>query len=150
MPAFINCILSSKPNTTMFTSKSRSSDDESSTVSNSIIGAGTTITGNIETEGDFRIDGTLKGNITSKAKLLIGPSGNVEGNVYCRLADVMGQVTGNLTATELLQLKAKAAVAGDIQAAKLIIESTVNYNGKCQMGANIVELKPEILLAVNE
>lgn len=135
----------------MFTSKSKASQEESaSATSNSIIGAGTTITGDIDTTGDLRIDGTLKGNIKSKAKLLVGPSGFIEGNVFCRQADIMGQVTGNLTTTDLLQLKGKAAVAGDIQAAKLLIESTVNYNGQCQMGANIVELKHEVGLVVNE
>lgn len=134
----------------MFTSKSKSSNEESVAASNSIIGSGTSITGNIETTGDLRIDGTLKGNVCSKAKVLIGPTGVVEGNVYCCQADILGQVTGSITATELLQLKGKAAVAGDIKAAKLIIESTVNYNGQCQMGANIVELNPEIGLAVNE
>ena len=134
----------------MFTSKSKSSNEETTSASNSIIGAGTTITGNIDTNGDLRIDGTLKGNVFSKAKVLIGQEGCVEGNVYCRQADIMGQVTGNLTTTDLLQLKGKAAVAGDIQAAKFFIESTVNYNGQCQMGANIVELNPEIALAVNE
>ena len=134
----------------MFTSKSRSTNQESVSTSNTIIGAGTTITGNIDTIGDLRIDGNLKGNIFSKAKVLIGPNGNVEGNIYCCQADIMGQVTGNITTTDLLQLKSKAAVAGDIQAAKLFIESTVNYNGQCQMGANIVELNPGIAIAVNE
>ncbi|MEO5942250.1 MAG: polymer-forming cytoskeletal protein [Ferruginibacter sp.] len=135
----------------MFTSKNRSSNEEAAlSASSSIIGAGTTITGNIETTGDLRIDGTLKGNIHSKAKLVVGAGGCIEGNVYCRQADIMGQVTGNLTTTDLLQLKGKAAVAGDIQAAKLLIESTVNYNGKCQMGANVVELKHEVGMVVNE
>ncbi|MEP6713615.1 MAG: polymer-forming cytoskeletal protein, partial [Ferruginibacter sp.] len=105
---------------------------------------------NIDTTGDLRIDGTLKGNVNSKAKVLIGPAGCVDGNIYCRQADIMGQVTGNLTTTDLLQLLGKAAIAGDIKAAKLLIESTVNYNGQCQMGANILELIPEIGLAVNE
>ncbi|MBS1495757.1 MAG: polymer-forming cytoskeletal protein [Bacteroidetes bacterium] len=135
----------------MFTSKKKSENDDASlSASSSIIGAGTTITGNIDTAGDLRIDGTLKGNIQSKAKLLVGAGGCIEGSIYCRQADIMGQVTGNITATELLQLKGKATVSGDIQAAKLLIESTVNYNGTCQMGANIVELKPEVAMVVNE
>ena len=134
----------------MFTSKSKSSPEEVAAASTSIIGAGTTITGNIETTGDLRIDGTLKGNIFSKAKVFIGANGIVIGNVHCRQGDVTGQVTGHFKVTELLQLKGKAAVAGDIQAAKLLIESTVNYNGQCQMGANIVELNIDVPLAVNE
>jgi len=134
----------------MFTSKSKSTQEEAAAASNSLIGAGTSITGNIETSGDLRIDGILKGNIFSKAKVFIGADGIVEGNVHCKNADITGQVTGNLKVTELLQLKGKAAVAGDIHAAKLLIESTVNYNGQCQMGANIVELNVDVPLAVNE
>ena len=134
----------------MFTAKHKHNEEENLVASSSIIGAGNTITGNIDTHGDLRIDGTLKGNIYSKAKVFIGITGIVEGNIYCRQGDIMGQVTGNLQVSELLQLKGKAAVAGDIHAAKLLIESTVNYNGKCQMGANIVELNADVPLAVNE
>jgi len=134
----------------MFTSKLKSTAEELAASSTSLIGAGTTITGNIETTGDLRIDGTLKGNIFSKAKIIIGENGIVEGNIHCKLGDITGQVTGNIRSTDLLQLKGKAAVAGDINAAKLLIESTVNYNGQCQMGANIVELNIDVPLAVNE
>ncbi|MDB5203753.1 MAG: polymer-forming cytoskeletal protein [Ferruginibacter sp.] len=134
----------------MFTSKSKNSGEESMIASSSIVGAGNLITGNIETSGDLRIDGTLRGHVFSKGKVLIGPTGIVEGDLHCRQADIMGQVTGNLSISELLHLKGKAAIAGDIRTAKLMIESTVNFNGQCQMGANIVELKTEVPLAVNE
>lgn len=116
----------------------------------SIIGSGNTITGNIEAEGDIRIDGTVKGNVFSKAKILIGAEGLVEGNIFCREADVTGQVYGNINTQELLHLKGNAAVSGDIHTAKLFIEPTVSFNGQCHMGANIVELKPEMGIVVNE
>ncbi len=67
----------------------------------------------------------------------------------------MGQVTGCIKASELLQLKGKAAIEGDLHSAKLFIEPTVNFNGQCHMGANhmganIVEFNAEMSVAVNE
>jgi cytoskeletal protein CcmA (bactofilin family) len=135
----------------MFSSKTRSAATETPTGSNSIIGAGTVITGNIDSPGDIRIDGTLKGNLNCKAKILIGPEGIVEGDINGKTADVLGTVQGSICMSGLLHLHGKAIVEGDIQAAKLQIESTVNFNGQCQMGANIVELNasPELAKAVN-
>lgn len=116
----------------------------------SIIAVGNTISGNIEATGDIRIDGTIKGNVFSKAKVLIGAEGVVEGNINCREADINGQVFGNINTQELLHLKGNAAVSGDIHTARLFIEPTVSFNGQCHMGANIVELKPEMGIVVNE
>ena len=133
----------------MFNSKTKS-DEIPVNDATSMIGAGTNITGHLDTNGDVRIDGTLKGNIYGKAKVLIGPMGVVEGDIHCREANIMGQVTGCIKVMELLHLKGKAAVAGDIHTAKLLIEPSVNFNGQCHMGANIVELNTDLPLAVNE
>ena len=134
----------------MFNSKSRSSSDETTIGSASIIGAGTVITGNIESKGDIRIDGTLKGNVSCKAKILIGPEGKVEGDITGQQADILGTVLGRIKMSGLLHLHGKANVEGDIHAAKLQIETTVSFNGQCHMGANIVELNPDMATAVNE
>lgn len=134
----------------MFKSKQNNTKTTAESFSASIIGTGNTITGNITSNGDIRIDGTVKGNVYSKAKILIGAGGMVEGNIHCREADINGQVCGNIHTEELLHLKGNAAVSGDINTAKLFIEPTVSFNGQCHMGANIVELKPEMAIAVNE
>ena len=134
----------------MFSSKSKTSFDEGSISANTIIGAGTAITGDIESKGDIRIDGTLKGNLTAKAKILIGPDGVVEGNVEGQQADVLGKVVGKIKVKDLLHLRGKASLHGDIYAGKLQIEPTVTFNGQCHMGANIVELNSERVSAVNQ
>jgi cytoskeletal protein CcmA (bactofilin family) len=134
----------------MFKVKSKSNHDESLATCASIIGAGNTITGNVECNGDIRIDGTIKGNVYSKAKVLIGPAGFIEGNMHCNEADIAGQVCGNIVTQGLLVLKGNASVSGDIHTAKLFIEPTVSFNGQCHMGANIVDIKHEIPIAVNE
>ncbi|MBC7510069.1 MAG: polymer-forming cytoskeletal protein [Ferruginibacter sp.] len=134
----------------MFNSKSKSSATETPNGSITIIGAGTIINGNIESTGDIRIDGTLVGNINAKAKILIGADGVVEGSIKGRQADVMGKVTGQMDIREVLQLRGKCNVDGDIYAGKLEVEPTATFNGRCHMGANVVELNVELGLAVNQ
>ncbi|HQV06514.1 MAG: polymer-forming cytoskeletal protein [Chitinophagaceae bacterium] len=104
------------------------------------IGAGTSLNGDIESKNDLRIDGTVKGNISSSAKIIIGVHGFVEGNIMGNQADVVGKVTGDIRAKELLQLKGNAIVTGNIYAGKLQIEPSASFNGQCHMGANVVEI----------
>ena len=127
----------------MFNSKSKNAFDDASTSANTIIGAGTTITGNISSNGDIRIDGTLIGNLTAKAKILIGPEGIVEGDLECMQADILGKVVGKIKVKDLLNIRGKATLQGDIYAGKLQIEPTATFNGQCHMGANVVELNAE-------
>lgn len=133
----------------MFNSKMKSTSSEPSTGSTTIIGAGTTITGDIESTGDIRIDGTLLGNVIARAKVLIGAEGNVEGAIRGRNADVLGKVTGQMDIKEVLQLRGKCNVDGDIFAGKLEVEPSATFNGRCHMGANVVELNVELATAVN-
>jgi len=134
----------------MFNSKSKSSFDETTAGSTTIIGAGTTITGNVQSNGDIRIDGTIKGNLIAKAKVLIGAQGKIDGDIDGKQADILGTVTGEIKVADLLYLHGKAVVDGDIFAGKLQIEPTASFNGKCHMGANVVELVTERANAVNE
>ena len=134
----------------MFNSKSKSSNEESHAGSTTIIGAGTIINGDIESSGDIRIDGTLIGNLNAKAKVLIGADGSVEGAIKGRNADVLGKVTGQMDIKEILQLRGKCIIDGDIYAGKLEVEPTATFNGRCHMGANIVELNVELATAVNQ
>jgi cytoskeletal protein CcmA (bactofilin family) len=126
----------------MFTSKTKI--NETPVGSTTIIGAGTVIHGDIESNGDIRIDGTLVGNLSSKAKVLIGQEGVVEGDIIGQQADIMGKVTGMIKIKELLQLKGKSTVSGEIYTGKLEVEPTATFNGSCHMGANVVELTAEL------
>jgi cytoskeletal protein CcmA (bactofilin family) len=130
--------------------KSRSASDAPVVGANSIIGAGTVITGDIQTSGDIRIDGTLKGNLVTRAKVLIGPEGSVDGDIKGQQADILGNVKGTLTVADLLHLRGKASINGDVYAGKLQVEPTVTFNGQCHMGANVVELNTEMAAVVNQ
>jgi cytoskeletal protein CcmA (bactofilin family) len=134
----------------MFKEKSKTSKSILPAISPSIIGEGSCITGDIASEGDIRIDGTVKGNVISKAKVLVGPSGTIEGDMHCIDADISGNICGKIVAKGLLFLKGNAVVSGDIHTNKLVVEPTAKFNGQCHMGANILELKNTLPLAVNE
>ena len=134
----------------MFNSKSRA--DETASHTSTLVGAGTTITGDIESTGDIRIDGILKGNLKAKAKVIIGTDGVVEGDLEGQQADIMGRVTGKIKVQDLLYLHGSSILNGDIYAGKLQIEPTAVFNGKCNMGgASIVELNNSTIAnAVNQ
>jgi cytoskeletal protein CcmA (bactofilin family) len=122
----------------MFNGKTKSDNFEiggSAPVSTSasLIGAGTTMKGDITSNGDLRIDGALVGNIHSTAKVVIGANGSVQGDLNGQTADIMGKVTGTIKVKDLLQLKGGSVVNGNIQASKLQIEPTANFNGECHM-----------------
>lgn len=98
-----------------------------------IITAGTVIKGDVTASGDFRLDGTLEGNIQLNGKLVVGDSGVVNGNVLCLNANIIGTVVGNLSVKELLSLHNTARVKGDILINKLSIEPGAVFTGKCRM-----------------
>ncbi len=126
----------------MFNAKSKSDSVIGSSTGNTLIGAGTTIKGDLISNGDVRIDGTLIGNITGSAKVLIGQDGVVQGDVEGLQADIQGKVTGKLQIRELLNLRGDAVIRGNIHAGKLQIEPSVTFNGQCHMGkeASVVEM----------
>lgn len=98
-----------------------------------IITAGTIIKGDITATGDFRLDGTLEGNIQLNGKLVVGDTGTVKGNVLCQNANIIGTVNGNISVKELLSLYATARINGDILINKLSIEPGAVFTGRCNM-----------------
>ncbi|HRH35947.1 MAG TPA: polymer-forming cytoskeletal protein [Catalimonadaceae bacterium] len=100
-----------------------------------VIGKGTTITGDIDTSNDIRIDGKLDGNLFCKAKVILGASAILEGNLQATHAELSGEVVGKVEVTEMLTLKSSSTIHGDINTGKLVIESGAKFNGSCKMGA---------------
>ena len=114
-----------------------------------IIGQGTTIEGEIRSSGDLRIDGTIIGSVTSKSKVVVGSTGQINGDVFCQNADISGSVKGKTTVSEMLFLKSTAKINGDIITGKLIVEVGASFTGNCNMGPMIKDLnhadkQPEI------
>jgi len=98
-----------------------------------LINQGTEITGDIKSSGDVRIDGTLNGNMVTKGKVVIGPTGRVKGEVECKNSEVSGIIDGKITVTQLLNLKSSSKINGTIVTNKLSIEPGALFTGNCSM-----------------
>lgn len=97
---------------------------------------GTIIKGDIISKADFRLDGELIGDFTSKGKLVIGPVGSVKGDVVCNNADVEGKFEGKIQVTDLLNIKAKSTIIGEVTVGKLSVEPGADFSASCIMKIN--------------
>lgn len=104
---------------------------------------GTSIEGEIKCESNIRIDGNFKGNLSTKGKLVIGPSGKIEGTVTCQNAEIEGLVKGKVQVQQTLSLKGSAKVEGDIFTDKLAIEPGATFTGACNMGAKVKDMRKD-------
>ena len=98
-----------------------------------LISSGTDIFGDVKSNGDIRIDGTLTGNLNTKGKVVIGPTGKVKGEVICKNSEVAGIIEGKIIVGQLLNLKASSKIVGDIITVKLSIEPGAVFSGNCKM-----------------
>lgn len=105
----------------------------STSSSNSLV-QGTNIEGTVHAEKDIRIDGTMKGTLICKGKVIIGPTGTIIGDVQCENAVIEGRFDGILTVGEVLHIKETARIEGDISTQKLIVQPGSIFNVKCKMG----------------
>lgn len=110
--------------------------NETETAAINLISTGTDITGDVKSTGDIRIDGTLSGNLTTKGKIVIGPTGKVKGEIVCKNSEVSGTIEGKITVSQLLTLKASSKILGDISTSKLSIEPGAMFSGNCKMSEN--------------
>jgi cytoskeletal protein CcmA (bactofilin family) len=94
---------------------------------------GTTINGEIISPADFRLDGHLVGNFQSKGKIVIGPAGSVKGDIICKNADIEGKFEGKIQVAEILNIKAKAIIHGEVICGKLSVEPGAEFSATCIM-----------------
>ncbi len=109
------------------------SETETTTAVNTIV-AGTEITGDINSNNDFRFDGTMTGNLKTTGKVVIGETGKVNGEIDCKNLEILGEIHGKIKVSELLSLKATSKIFGDIATKKLAIEPGAKFTGNCKMG----------------
>ncbi|MFM2368954.1 MAG: hypothetical protein RL619_1254 [Bacteroidota bacterium] len=101
---------------------------------------GTTIKGDIISQADFRLDGELIGNFQSSGKIVIGPAGSVTGDIVCKNADIEGKFNGKIHVTEILNIKSKASIHGEVSVGKLSVEPGADFSASCTMKTNVKNL----------
>lgn len=97
------------------------------------INDGTKLKGNVTSNGYFRIDGEIEGNVKTPSKVVIGKTGVVIGTLSCENADIEGKVKGILDIEGTLSLKSTANIEGEVVTGKLAVEPGATFNATCLM-----------------
>lgn len=98
---------------------------------------GTSAEGTITTNNDLRIDGQVNGTINCGGKLIVGPTGHVEGDISSQNAVIEGRVQGNIIIQDILDVRETATVNGEIKTGKLLVQNGATFTGNCDMGHKI-------------
>ncbi len=106
----------------------------------SIIGMGMTLTGDCETDGALRVEGTITGNVRAGKAVVIGKDGLVDGNIYTQDAVIAGRVLGCVHAESRLELQSTSQISGGITARRMQLEEGATLQGQLAVGET--ELKP--------
>ncbi|QNM84834.1 polymer-forming cytoskeletal protein [Polaribacter pectinis] len=123
----------------MFSSKDKN-PKKPRAMERNVVAKNTTIVGDINSDGDFRIDGTLEGTLKTNGRVIIGVDGLIKGNVEATNADIEGKFSGQLQVSNTLTIKATANISGDVVIGKLSIEPGASFNATCAMKGALKEL----------
>lgn len=116
----------------MFSTKEKTTPKKG-TMERNVIAKNTTIAGEINSDGDFRIDGTLEGNLKTNGRVIIGADGIINGNVNAANADIEGTFKGKLEVSNTLTVKGTATISGEVVIGKLSVEPGATFNATCAM-----------------
>ncbi|WP_406685349.1 polymer-forming cytoskeletal protein [Seonamhaeicola sp. MEBiC1930] len=110
------------------------------TSSQNIIAQGTKIVGDLNSEGDIRIDGAVEGNIKTSGKVVVGKTGFVKGTLQGTDAYFEGKISGKLALSGTLTLKSSAHIEGEVIVGKLSVEPGATFNVTCVMKGTVKEM----------
>ena len=99
---------------------------------NTLIGKGTSISGNIHINGFVRVDGDIDGNFDTDGNIIIGESARIRGNIKGKSILITGGIIlGDINASEGVSLLSESIVIGDILSPKVQIEDKATFHGRC-------------------
>jgi cytoskeletal protein CcmA (bactofilin family) len=95
--------------------------------------AGTKISGKLYFEGGTKIDGQVDGEIVGKESLTIGESAVVTAQIKAASIVVAGKVSGDISATNRIEIRPSAKVIGNLNAPTLVVHEGAVFEGHCSM-----------------
>jgi cytoskeletal protein CcmA (bactofilin family) len=102
----------------------------------SLLGKGAEMTGEVSFTNGLRVNGVIKGKVSSEATLDIGPQGKVDAEVIVRKMTVSGEFRGIVQASDRVIIHKDGRVFGDIFSPCLIIEAGAIFDGRCNMSGS--------------
>lgn len=112
---------------------------KSKTMERNVIAKNSKFVGDITSDGDYRVDGTLEGTLKTNGRVIIGVEGFIKGTVESTNADIEGKFSGQLSVVNTLTIKATANVSGDLTIGKFSIEPGATLNATCAMNGALKE-----------
>jgi len=100
---------------------------------NTIIGPGTSVSGNVESGGFTRVDGNVQGDVKARGRVVIGERARMKSNVSGTFVTVGGVVFGNVLASERLIILATGLVMGDIITRRIQADEGCLVHGKVRV-----------------
>jgi cytoskeletal protein CcmA (bactofilin family) len=98
------------------------------------IGKSVVIKGELTGSEDLTIEGHVEGKIELRQNVLtIGPNGKIKAQVFAKSVVILGEVTGNVTASEKVDLRDNGSVDGDIAAPRVAIAEGAHFRGSIDM-----------------
>ena len=124
-------------------SKKEKPQNLDATTNQNIIAQGTKIIGDISSEGGFRIDGTVEGNLKTPGKVVVGKTGFIKGTLEGSDAYFEGKFSGKLHLSGTLTLKSSAEIDGDVVVGKLAVDPGATFDVTCVMKSAVKSIKNE-------
>jgi cytoskeletal protein CcmA (bactofilin family) len=100
---------------------------------NTIIGPGTSVSGDVESGGFTRVDGNVQGNVKARGRVIIGERARMKSNISGTSVTVGGVVFGNVLASERLVVLATGLVMGDIITRRIQAEEGCLIHGRVKV-----------------
>jgi cytoskeletal protein CcmA (bactofilin family) len=113
------------------------------TGSASILGAGSHFKGTIKASGTLRVEGEFEGDAECRETLEVGKTGTVKANLVVKEAVIAGRVSGNIKASNRIELQSGSHLEGDIVTKRLVIDEGVFFEGNCRMGEKQIGSRPQ-------
>lgn len=111
--------------------------DDARTKVGTVIGEGAVFNGNLSAPETIRIDGTVNGNCNCDKCLILGPQGQIFGNIYAQCVIISGSVDGDIAVDGKLELLSTGKLIGNISAKSLVVDENACFEGRCTMTTGI-------------
>lgn len=117
--------------------KNEAYTDDARTKVGTLIGEGTVFDGDLTSPEAIRVDGVVNGNCNCKMKMILGPGGQIKGNITAQSVIISGKVDGDISVQGKLELLSTGKIAGNITASSLIIDEGAYFDGRCTMTSTL-------------
>ncbi len=114
-------------------------EDNGSNAAETVVGPSVKIQGDLNSEGNIRIEGQVNGKVKTTQNVYVGESAKITADILAGNCTISGEVQGNIKVSGSLVLESAGRLVGDISCGILRVEDGAQFSGKCNMGAALTE-----------